>query len=88
MELVLKEGLLIQKVVDEIVILEPESGDYYTLNEMGVLMLEGLQKGLSKNDIAKEISQQFTVEASQVAQDLQQLLLKLSECGLAQLKDD
>jgi hypothetical protein len=87
MELVLKEGLLIQKVVDEVVILEPESGDYYTLNEIGALMLEGLQKGLSSSDIANKLSQQFTVEAEQVAKDLQQLLIELSQCGLAELKE-
>jgi PqqD family protein of HPr-rel-A system len=88
MALVLKEGLLIQKVVDEVVILEPESGDYYTLNEMGALMLESLQKGLSSSDIADKLSKEFTVEASQVKQDLHQLLIDLSECGLAQLQDD
>ena len=87
MDLVLKEGLLIQKVVDEVVILEPESGDYYTLNEMGALMLEHLQQGLSSNEIAQKLSQQFTVQSSQVEQDLQQLMSKLSECGLAKPKD-
>lgn len=88
MSLVLKEGLLIQKVVDEVVILEPESGDYYTLNEMGALMLESLQKGLSSGAIADKLSQQFTVKAAQVEQDLHQLLIELSQCGLAYLKDD
>lgn len=87
MELVLKEGLLIQKVVDEMVILEPDSGDYYTLNEMGALMLEDLQKGLSVSDIATKLSQQFTVGSDQVKQDLQQLMLELSQCGLAHSKD-
>lgn len=87
MDLVLKEGLLIQKVVDEVVILEPESGDYYTLNEIGALMLEHLQQGLTSSDIAEKLSQQFAVQSSQVEADLQQLMNKLSECGLTKPKD-
>ncbi|MEP1444762.1 MAG: PqqD family protein [Paraglaciecola sp.] len=87
MDLVLKEGLLIQKVVDEVVILEPDSGDYYTLNEIGALMLESLQKGLSSSEIADTLSQKFTVETGQVEQDLQYLMIALSKCGLAHLKD-
>ena len=61
MNIALNNGLLIQKVVDEIVILEPDSGDYYTLNETGAMMLEQLQLGKSIPQICSHISQNFLV---------------------------
>lgn len=88
MQLALKEGLLIQKVVDELVILEPQSGDYFTLNHMGALMLEKLQAGQSSEQIAEQISAQYAVEPAEVAQDLQALLLQLAQAGLAHTAND
>jgi hypothetical protein len=87
MNIQLKEGLLIQKVVDEIVLLEPETGDYYTLNEMGALMLEQVQKGLSSTEIANNLSQQFSVQSNEVEQDLLHLMTELTASGLAHPKD-
>jgi hypothetical protein len=87
MNVVLKEGLLIQKVVDEIVLLEPESGDYYTLNEMGALMLEYVQKGQSEAELVASIQQQFNASAEEIKQDLHNLFNELQHCGLAQLKN-
>jgi hypothetical protein len=83
MDLVLKEGLLIQKVVDEVVILEPDSGDYYTLNEIGALMLEHLQQGKSADQITLEISQTFNVTQKEAKQDFTLLLTELEKHGLA-----
>ena len=83
MELVLKEGLLIQKVVDELVILEPQSGDYFTLNNMGALMLEKLQAGQSTAQIAEQISSEYAVDSAQVEQDLKELLSQLALVDLA-----
>tara|TARA_R110000868_G_scaffold166563_3_gene400621 strand:+ start:575 stop:835 length:261 start_codon:yes stop_codon:yes gene_type:complete len=83
MEVVLKEGLLIQKVVDELVILEPQSGDYFTLNNMGALMLEKLQAGLSKEQIGEQISTDYAVDSTQVVTDLNDLLEQLTLVDLA-----
>ncbi len=87
MNVVLKQGLLIQKIVDEIVILEPESGDYYTLNEMGDLMLECVQQGQSVAELVASIQQNFNAPAEEIEQDLHNLLKELQHCGLAQLKN-
>ncbi|MEP7706664.1 PqqD family protein [Paraglaciecola sp. 25GB23A] len=87
MQLVLKDGLLIQKVVDEMVILEPQTGDYFTLNSIGALMLEKLQAGSSSEQVAQIISDEYDVSAQQVAQDLAELLGNLEQAGLAQKQD-
>lgn len=84
MNIVLKEGLLIQKVVDEVVLLEPESGDYYTLNEMGALMLEYMQNGQAVAEVVSNIQQNFNAPSEQIEQDLHHLLNELTDCGLAQ----
>lgn len=83
MNITLNTGLLIQKVVDEIVILEPESGNYFTLNETGAIMLEQLQNGKTLSEITQHISQTFNVTEQEVAQDFTQLLTELEQQGLA-----
>lgn len=83
MQLALKDGLLIQKVVDELVILEPESGDYYTLNALGATMLEKIQQGLNTKQVATEISNEYQVTCEQVEQDLNELLNALKQANLA-----
>lgn len=87
MNIALNTGLLIQKVVDEIVILEPESGDYYTLNETGAAMLEQLQQGKTTAEITQYISQTFDVGAVEVEQDFNNLLMALEKNGLAHNQD-
>ena len=47
----LKPDLLLQKVADEMVLLEPESGEYFTLNSVGADMLELMQQGKSAPEI-------------------------------------
>ena len=41
----LKEDVLAQKVVDEMVILEPENGEYFTVNGVGTEMISLLEEG-------------------------------------------
>lgn len=88
MNVKLNEGLLIQKVVDEIVILEPESGDYYTLNETGAIMLENLQQGKTVAEISAVMSAEFNVDTQAIEQDLSELLNELEKSGLAQKTND
>ena len=67
----LKPELLLQKVADEMVLLEPESGEYFTLNNVGADMLEQLQQGKSAQQIAQYIADIYDVTAEQAEQDFQ-----------------
>lgn len=87
MNIQLKEGLLIQKVVDEVVVLEPISGDYYTLNEVGALMIESMQSGMSVAETTTKICSLFDVSREQVEGDLNFLLKELEQSGLAHKVD-
>lgn len=84
----LKPELLLQKVADEMVLLEPESGEYYTLNNVGADMLELLQQGQSPNDIAHKIAEVYSVSAPEAESDFNELLAQLCEANLAEVASD
>lgn len=75
----LKPDLLIQKVHDELVILDPASGEYFTLNEVAACMAEALQQGASELDIVQAVTSRYEVETQEVKRDLQQLLEQLEQ---------
>jgi hypothetical protein len=80
----LKPELLLQKVADEMVLLEPESGEYFTLNNVGADMLEQLQQGKSAQQIAQYIADIYDVTAEQAEQDFQVLMYDLVQANLAE----
>lgn len=80
----LKPELLLQKVADEMVLLEPESGEYFTLNNVGADMLEQLQQGKSAQQIAQYIADIYDVSAEQAEQDFQVLMNDLVQADLAE----
>ncbi|MCP4236490.1 MAG: PqqD family protein [Aestuariibacter sp.] len=80
----LKPELLLQKVADEMVLLEPESGEYFTLNNVGADMLEQLQQGKSAQQIAQYIADIYDVTAEQAGQDFQVLMHDLVQANLAE----
>ncbi|GGF67847.1 PqqD family protein [Alteromonas lipolytica] len=84
----LKPDLLLQKVADEMVLLEPESGEYFTLNSVGADMLELMQQGKSGAEIATQIAEDYDVTAEQVATDFNDLLQQLVKANLAEQVSD
>lgn len=84
----LKTDLLLQKVADEMVLLEPESGEYFTLNSVGADMLELMQQGKSATEIAQQIAADYEVSAEQVSTDLAELMVQLQEANLAEVVSD
>lgn len=84
----LKPDLLLQKVADEMVLLEPESGEYFTLNNVGADMLELLQDGKTVDDIANQIAADYEVLASQAESDFNELMAQLVAANLAEVVGD
>jgi hypothetical protein len=80
----LKADLLVQKVDDEMVLLEPESGDYFTLNPVGADMVELFQQGLDIDLVAEKISDLYKVSATEAKQDFLDLLAQLENEQLAE----
>lgn len=78
----LKQDVLAQKVLDEMVILEPETGEYFTLNGVGTDMVKMIEQGSSEDDIILAITSKFDVTEREVREDYRNLLKQLIEQGL------
>jgi hypothetical protein len=75
-------NVLFQKVDEETVILEPETGEYYTLNAIGTFMVELFQQGHSKAEVINLVLKKYQAEESEVIQDIDELLTQLLKQGL------
>ena len=75
----LVDNVLFQKVMDETVILEPENGNYFTLDPVGTFMIENLQSGNNIEQVIQNVKNTYNVSASEVEADLQTLITKMLE---------
>ncbi len=80
----LKSNLLLQTVADEMVILDPESGHYFTLNEVGRRMLEIYRESGDLEQSVTRLGEEYDADADTLRQDLERLLQELEAQGLAQ----
>lgn len=78
----LAENVLFQKVAEETVILEPETGEYYTLNAIGTFMVEQFQQGFSRIDVIKLVLENYQSTEVEVTQDIDELLAQMLKQGL------
>ncbi|MGV2870729.1 PqqD family protein [Colwellia sp. E150_009] len=78
----LAENVLFQKVAEETVILEPNTGEYYTLNAIGTFMVELLQAGRTQAEVINTVLEKYQVEQAEVTQDLEALVTQMLNQGL------
>lgn len=78
----LKDDVLAQKVVDEMVILEPENGEYFTVNGVGTEMISLLEEGKTEDEVVAAMMTLFDVSEADVRQDYQELIVQLKSQGL------
>jgi hypothetical protein len=81
----INENALVQKVGDEMVILDSQSGQYYALNEMATHMLEHLKDGESIASTATLICDEYEADESEVTADIITMVNTLLEKQLASL---
>lgn len=84
----LAQDVLFQKVAEETVILEPETGEYYTLNAVGTFMIEQLQQGSSTAEAIDLVLEKYQVDKTEVSQDLAALITQMLKQGLLIRLDD
>ncbi|QPG05146.1 PqqD family protein [Salinimonas marina] len=80
----IKDDVLAQQVADEMVILEPEHGNYYTVNGVGASMIAMLREAKSLSEITQNIANQYEVEEQTAKADYLELLEKLKAEGLVE----
>ena len=78
----LAENVLFQKVAEETVILEPETGQYYTLDEIGTFMIENIQQGKTIKEVVSCVLKKYQTDEQEVTQDLSELIAEMLKQGL------
>ena len=81
------DDLMLQVVRDEAVILDPASGRYYTLNEVGTRMIQLYREHGSLEAVIAGIVAEYAVEPADARADLEQLLSDMAANGLAKPVD-
>jgi hypothetical protein len=79
----LKETVVWADVEGELVLLEPDTGAYYALNETGADVWRHLAGGpAGEQDLLDRLVDSYAVEPSVAAADLRRLLVALEASGL------
>lgn len=76
---------LVQKVSGEMVILDTQNGQYYTLNSVAADMLSHLQNHLSVDETITAICREYDVSESEVKTDIAEMLNTLLHKQLIQI---
>jgi len=83
--IVASDSVLSTALADEVVLLDPQEGMYYSLNEVGARIWELIQEPASMEAICARIVEEFEVEAEACAQDTTRLIGELTSRGLVRL---
>ena len=78
----IKEGVLFQKVDDESVLLEPETGNYFTLDPVGTYILDVMTSGVNLSEIVKQACSVYDVTQEQFKTDLEAIVKEMESLGL------
>jgi Coenzyme PQQ synthesis protein D (PqqD) len=76
------DNVLRQEVDGELVLLDVESGLYFSLNEVGVSIWAAIEAGRNRADILRLILEEYDVDEAQASVDVDGLLAELRSRGL------
>ena len=82
----IKKDILIQKMGDSFVAYDNETSMVHELNETGFSILSGIERGKSKTEILKNMTQKFKVSAKQAKEDFEKFLQLLEKKDLIVVK--
>lgn len=85
---VVKTGLTAADLGGEAVVLDPHTGRYYGLNELGARIFELAQKPRSVDRIIEALLQEYNVETDQLKSDLLTFLREMEGRQLIESTDD
>jgi PqqD family protein of HPr-rel-A system len=85
---VVSPGLTAADLGGEAVVLDPQSGRYYGLNELGARIFELARKPRSVERIMQALLQEYDVKADQLKADLIAFLHEMEQRNLIEASDD
>jgi hypothetical protein len=80
--LAVKDSVVARSLGEEMVLLNLESGLYYSLNSLGVFVWPYIQQGATADAVAEAIVSEYEVDRDVAAADLNAFLGQLAEWGL------
>lgn len=82
-----KQRITWRKLRDELVLMHLDTGAYYSLNETGVLIWQGLTEGRDPLDIVADLTDMYDVDEAVARQDVENLINELADQGLIELNE-
>ncbi len=81
-------GILIENIGAEVMIMDVQSGNYFSLNATGAKMLRLLISGADFDHVVDAMQQQFAVDAAVLRADLERLVSELCAKQLLSFQSD
>jgi len=81
------ENPLASNLDGEVIMMDPEDGNYYNLNRIGSVIWEFLEKPAAFDDICREITSRFDVTEEVCRQDAAEYIEKMHEYGLMKIEN-
>ena len=82
----INQELLSERIGDEMILVDPLSGQYFQLNEVATRMLELLLTETSVKDIISQLKEQFDAPADLLRNDLTDFMQSLEDKGLLEFE--
>ena len=73
---------------DTLALLEVNSGEYFSVGEVGVVFAEMSAQGACLEEIAARVAAEYEVSPEQALQDLAELVDELEQAGLVESADN
>lgn len=74
--------VFIQEIDDEVILLDTESQEYFSLNGVGKNILDLISENLTHEEIVEELSQMYEADKPLIDSDLSNFIKALQEKGL------
>lgn len=68
-------------------VFNPTTGDSFSINELGVFIINKIKEGKTKNEILEAIAQDYIAEKSTIEKDFNEFLKIVSNHQLVELND-
>ncbi|EPP0902208.1 PqqD family protein [Enterococcus termitis] len=78
-----KRELKIINQDDGAMVLDKSRGIYFQVNAAGVIMLEGLSRGMTMDELVKKLENTFSIDYAQAKTDVNEFIDLLKEMELA-----
>lgn len=76
------QTVFIQEVDSEVIILDTQTQEYFSINEVGKDIWEAISNNISKEELVEELVSKYEVPKEQIEVDLQNFCEALEQKGL------